>query len=92
MRSPVIALLALLSACLASPPDPPAPPLPPPVAGCTRACDRLRELGCPAGEPTPDGVPCENVCAELESLIDGGYQTGCVSSAPDCSQADDCGS
>jgi len=69
------------------------PPDGPPVAdaGCAAACETLRRLPCPAGQPTEDGVPCEGVCQSVEDVLPGEYHTACVAGSTSCAQADECG-
>ena len=50
----------------------PAPIAPPPDAtdamprpSCQAACGRLKAMGCPEGNPTPAGRPCEDVCGAI---------------------------
>jgi hypothetical protein len=33
---------------------------------CPAACQRLQQLGCPEGEPLPDGSSCESFCVETQ--------------------------
>lgn len=37
--------------------QPPAMP-----ATCETACEHLRKMGCPEGQPTPSGYTCEHIC------------------------------
>ena len=54
---------------------------------CSGACTNLRALGCPEGNPSPGGVPCETICANAQSLID----LRCVSSAKSTAAVATCG-
>ncbi len=74
-------------------------PLPPPqppsdwdggAASCETACERLQLLGCPAGRPTPMGVPCITVCEHVQEsgLIE--WDLPCVARALTCGATDRC--
>lgn len=57
---------------------------------CSAACSHLRDLGCPAGQPTPKGASCEEVCQSTE---DSGVVTlnpACVARAASCDAVDNC--
>jgi hypothetical protein len=57
---------------------------------CANACTNLRYHGCPAGNPTPEGAPCETVCLNTESSGYASMNPRCVAKALDCSTADAC--
>ncbi len=55
---------------------------------CEDACNRLQAMGCVAGQPTPKGTPCVQVCLDTERT---GYTTmhpACVADARTCDEAD----
>ena len=96
---PLILLAALAIGCTPAPePEPPPQPPPAPVdAGlpdeqgtpCERACARMQRLGCPEGDPTPMGQPCERwfcdaVKAEIVPL-----RPECLATITACEQVDD---
>ena len=66
-------------------------PVRPATASCATACERLVELGCPAAEPTPKGASCEEVCLNAERSGLALWGVNCITSAPDCAAADECG-
>jgi hypothetical protein len=46
---------------------------PPPIAiepedthNCAAACTKLQELGCPEGDPLPDGTTCTKFCEDTQ--------------------------
>ena len=85
MKLCLVMLLAL--ACQGCPVDPPKPPPGTPDV-CAQACIHLREMSCIAGADTPDGTPCETVCADTEAT---GYTTmypACIVNAASCEEAD----
>ena len=49
----------------------------PPLTACGRACEALRRLGCPEGDPADGGLPCADVCDRAEA-------SGKFSLRPDC--------
>jgi len=57
---------------------------------CEAMCDNLRKLHCPAGDPTPKGVPCEVVCQNVESTGYASENPRCQARAADCAAADAC--
>lgn len=67
-------------------------PLPPePHTGCSSACERLRALKCEEGDPTPQGAPCEEVCANVERVeYAQNWPTECITRAQSCAQARSC--
>lgn len=76
------ALTLLLLAC--------EPAYPRPDAGCARACENLRALGCPEGEPTPDGATCETWCSGVQKSGAYTLDTECVTRAADCNEVEEC--
>lgn len=73
MRSLVILAAALVTACASTPrPLHPEPDVVVvyPADACPMACARLQTLGCPEGDPTPDGTSCETVCRNAGDLVD----------------------
>jgi len=67
-----------------SPPDDP----PKPVAACEAACARLVELGCDAGQPTPEGTTCVQVCEDTERTGWTTMHPDCVAEAASCEEAE----
>ena len=65
----------------------PAPSPPQPRGDVAGACAQLRTLGCPAGQPSPAGKPCEMV---LGASAISSARVACVSAAPDCPAAEAC--
>lgn len=56
-----------------------------------RVCDRLRDLECKAGEPTPEGATCEEVISNAAAEgIDLVGDVDCVEAATSCDAADHC--
>lgn len=81
MRALLIALA--LAGCGGTTPEPAVVD----IDACQAACENLRRLECPAGEPTPNGAPCETVCYQTEAT---GWTTSfpdCVARAASCEQA-----
>lgn len=68
-------------------------PEPPPSGEPTveAACERLRDIGCEAGEPTPDGATCEEWMSALNDLPGTDQDLACIASASTCEAADACG-
>jgi hypothetical protein len=86
------AAFAIVFLSCTKPLPPPAPPtdVDAGAATCQTACARLQQLGCPAGEPTPKGVPCLEVCLRVQEsgLID--WNLDCVARALTCGATDRC--
>jgi len=59
MRS--LALILALVGCV-----PPVVVVPNRDVDCPAACQRLRELNCPEGDPLPDGTTCEKFCSDTQ--------------------------
>lgn len=59
-------------------------------ADCSAACDRLRELKCPEGEPTPGGASCEDVCNNAEQSETITLMPSCVMKIGACDGVHDC--
>lgn len=57
---------------------------------CQAACDNLRKLHCPAGEPTAKGASCEAVCINTESSGYASMNPRCEAKASSCDAADAC--
>jgi hypothetical protein len=70
-------------------PPPPQPVEPKDTADCPAACEKLRELGCPEGDPLEDGTTCEVFCKDTQ---ESGHalRPSCVMGITDCSQLRDC--
>ena len=83
----LFALCALSLACATTP-----PPTPPPAPGptCADLCAHYVALNCPAGQPTPTGIPCQTIC---ENVQDGPQKMDlvCRVAATTCDAADACG-
>ena len=58
-------------------------------ADCPAACEKLRELGCPEGQPLEDGTTCEKFCKDTQ---ESGHalRPSCVMNITACSQVNDC--
>jgi len=67
----------------------PAPVPPKDTADCPAACEKLRALGCPEGDPLEDGTTCEEFCKNTQ---DKGHalRPSCVKDITKCSQVDEC--
>lgn len=57
---------------------------------CQDACDNLRKLHCPAGDPTAKGASCEAVCINTESSGYASMNPRCEAKATSCDAADAC--
>ena len=94
MRLAAVLTTVALTACNLPSPNP-VPPPPPPVdvdaPDVERVCNRLRQLGCRAGETTPEGATCEDVLRNAaQNGIDLVGDVECVESASTCEQASAC--
>lgn len=76
-------------------------PTPPPVrpdasdaataAGtCAGVCQNGRRLHCDFALPTMDGVPCEDVCSNLQGSGIAAWNLACRSRATSCAAIDAC--
>lgn len=91
MRAVIALTSVLLTVALAGCPKVNGPEPPPPPPGgeptCETACDRFRLFGCPAGDDTPGGAPCEEVC---ENTLDGpaalAWDLQCLTDASSCDE------
>jgi hypothetical protein len=82
----IVACAFLVAGCtLDVPPRPPADP-----DGCAPACERLRDLGCPEGSPTLEGVACEVVCRDVQASRLNAIDTACLAAATSCEGAGSC--
>ena len=59
-------------------------------ADCAAACTTLRAHHCAAGDPTPKGASCEDVCQNTESSGYASMNPRCVATSADCAAADAC--
>jgi hypothetical protein len=64
-------------------------PVPTPGASCATVCQRVRELGCSWSNPTPAGVPCEDVCANAQAF-GMTWDLACKTNARTCAEASEC--
>lgn len=90
-------LLLLVAVALVGCPRPIPPPTPPAPdadastpATCADACARLRQLGCPAGQTTPKGAPCEEVCENVTSSGLIVWDLDCIARGVTCGSTDRC--
>ena len=67
MKMPTI-LLAIAVVALACERGQPAEPLDDDIDACKPACDKLRTLGCPEGQPNLRGQTCERSCASAIAM------------------------
>jgi len=67
----------------------PAPIEPKDTKDCPLACEHLRALGCPEGEPLEDGTTCEKFCKDTQ---ESGHalRPSCVITITSCDQIDEC--
>lgn len=67
----------------------PTPVEPKDTADCPAACEKLRELGCPEGQPLEDGTTCEVFCKNTQ---ESGHalRPSCVMGITSCDQVNDC--
>lgn len=94
MKLTVVVLL-LLVACSSIQIEPllPGPKKMGPVeqTSVERVCDKLRELECEAGDPTPEGNTCErninNAAAQNINLVG---DVDCIEVATNCAEAEAC--
>lgn len=58
---------------------------------CEASCYAYRTLGCPEGQPTKKGHPCEEVCANAaQQGIDLAGATACIVEAATCQEVRSC--
>ena len=86
------------------PPEPPTPPPEPAQDGgaepeeptiepetgseCERACARMQRLGCPEGDPSPNGQRCRKWFCEASSSGILNMNAACLAKITDCSEVD----
>lgn len=76
-------LAIVLTSCW---PTPTTPSVGDPEA-CPDACERLRDLGCRAAEPTPEGVTCLAICLDTEATGWTTMHPSCIAVAETCEEA-----
>lgn len=86
-----LAFLALsqIMGCASCEPKP-TPHPPTDTDQCPAACEHLRELGCPEGDPLEDGTTCEKFCIDTQEAGHGLNPT-CVKDITSCEEIDNCG-
>ena len=91
MRAIGAALLVLIACRAPSSPTPSPQDATPPVdAGpLDAACERLRALGCPEGQPTPAGRACSDHLRDLDALVP--VPAACLAAAKSKDAARACG-
>jgi hypothetical protein len=67
----------------------PTPVEPKDTADCPAACEKLRELGCPEGQPLEDGTTCEKFCIDTQQSGHA-LRPSCVMDMTECKQINDC--
>ena len=82
-----VAALSMGSTCRTKPS--PAPIEPKDTADCPAACEKLRALGCPEGQPLEDGTTCEKFCQDTQ---ESGHalRPSCVMDITTCEQLPKC--
>jgi len=80
-----VAGVALGSTCH----PPPTPVEPKDTADCPAACEKLRELGCPEGQPLEDGTTCEAFCKATQ-VKGHALRPSCVKKIWSCDQINIC--
>jgi hypothetical protein len=85
----VVVLSLVLSGATCQAPVVPVIIEPGDTAMCPAACERLRVLGCPEGQPLEDGTTCENFCIKTQ---ENGQPLNpvCVTTITVCSELDWC--
>ena len=84
-------LLAVALAAFAGCPRPINPPPNPDASpDCVSACARLAALGCRAGQPTPKGRPCTDVCERAASSGVIEWDVACIARAQTCDETEGC--
>lgn len=79
----LIALLAFGAHC--GGPVQPDPDIPKDTHLCDDACANLQELGCPEGDPLPDGTTCTEFCVKTQNAGSALNPT-CVAKIQSCGQ------
>jgi len=59
-------VVMMAGATCQTPYPPPIPIEPNDTENCPAACEKLRELGCPEGQPLEDGTTCEKFCTDTQ--------------------------
>jgi len=77
--------LVIVGCTILPPPDDPPKPTP---TGCPAACDNLRRLGCPEGQP--EGDTCDAVCENAEASGIATVNPQCLATIKSCSEVDGC--
>jgi len=94
MKRLLFALLVLMPACPGCPPAGPASTdvgvVQPHTWTCDDVCKNLQVLGCPAGQPTPNGVPCTAVCQNVQTSGILKWDLSCRAQAASCDAVDRC--
>jgi len=62
---------------------PPVVAIPADDSACPAACIHLRDLGCPEGDPLPDGTSCEKFCSETQKAGHD-LHPGCIAKIQSC--------
>lgn len=88
----IVAVGLLLQAC---PSDTYIPPRFRPVdagtpADCKVACEHLRDLKCPEGEPDEEGTSCEAFCEHVEKSGTVTLKPACVAEIKACPEIEKC--
>jgi hypothetical protein len=78
----ILAALQIAATCSTHPVEP--------EPGCEAACQRMRELGCEEGNPTPEGATCEEICIEAERSGLADVDTKCIVELEACGSYDVC--
>ncbi len=65
----------------------PDPVVPNDTAKCKAACENLSRLGCPEGQPLPDGTPCVKFCEDTQKNGHALNPT-CMAKVKACSEVD----
>lgn len=87
----VLLSLSLLASTCAHVDPPPAPVGSAGASGCSAACAKLAQLGCPEAQPTAKGASCVDVCSNMsDDASPVSAQTDCVVRAGTCDDAKAC--
>jgi hypothetical protein len=68
---------------------PPVPIEPMDTVDCPAACEKMRSLGCPEGQPLADGTTCEKFCKDTQKSGHA-LRPSCVKDITSCSQINEC--